>query len=222
MKLLHFLSIPALLAAATGVASASTITLSSYGQSTSASNSTYSPPAGVGNSALTIAGGTTYDIGTGGGTWAGPVAGSTWVSNDPGNYPGGANVEPSGTYTYTSTFSDANPGNSTGTISVYADDTTSIFLNGTQITAAAGPGTTGKCTTAQPNCTAVATYTFVPGDFVLGLNTLTFGVQQMYGSAEGVDFAGSVTVTPEPNSLLLLGTGLLAMGGFVYYRRLEA
>lgn len=220
MKSLNHLFLSALLAASVGVASASTIKLASYG-------STHAAPAGAGNSATFFSGGIadgfvasgpSYNVGTGG-VWAAPTGNSSWVSNNAGNYPGGNNVEPSGLFDYFTTFTDLTPGTSSGIISVLADDTTSVYLNGTQITPAASSATAGKCDSGAPNCTVPTTYNLT--GFVDGTNVLSFGVLQEHGSAEGLDFSGSVntSVTPEPNSLLLMGTGLLACAGLLYRRR---
>jgi hypothetical protein len=56
---------------------------------------------------------------------------------------------------------------------------------------------------------------------LLGTNTLTIVDWQSSGSAAGVDFAGSLTETPEPSSLLLLGTGLLGLA-FVAFRKAKS
>ncbi len=216
MKSLSILCVSALLAASAGLAKADTISLASYG-------STASAPAGTGNSATVLfngflaPAGATYDIPTGG-IWHAPIGDSSWVSQNSGNYPGGSNVEPNGVYTYYSTFTDNNAADSSGSITVLADDSTSVLLNGHLITLpASSQYPAGNCTQGTPNCLNPATYTLT--GFVNGTNYLTFNVTQDFGSAEGLDYAGSVSVTPEPSSLLLMATGLLGMGAFLYRRQ---
>src|SRR5262249_15710721 len=47
-----------------------------------------------------------------------------------------------------------------------------------------------------------------------GVNNIQFTVYQEGGASFGLDYAGVITTTavPEPGTMLLLGTGLLAMG----------
>ncbi len=227
MKVLSSLFVSALFAASASVAMADTITLASYGTTNSA-------PAGVGNSATKFNGavvaalppaipaGPTYNLGTGG-VWTNPTGSSSWVGINKQDYPGGSNVEPFGVYDYTSTFFImGNAGHASGTLTVMADDTTDVYLNGTELVDQASffnPG--AHCTASQPNCISPLTISLT--GLVNGVNTLKFDVHQDYGSATGLDFSGTVTnVTPEPNSLLLLGTGLAMLSGLAYSRRVQA
>jgi hypothetical protein len=137
---------------------------------------------------------------------------STWVSYDPNSGPTGseASYDANGFYTYSTNFNFSN--SYYGQLTVAADDTVAVFLNGVQITDLGIIGSDNKCADGAPNCRDGGTTTFsfsVPA----GFNALNFVVDQSGSYDQGLDFIGTITETPEPSSLVLLGTGLIGSAG---------
>jgi hypothetical protein len=196
-------------------ARADTILLGSYG--------TTSPNPGVGNSATTYdplastvnsGSNSTFNISPGS-VWHPAIGNSSYVSFNAATGPTSSLVVPNGDYIYSTTFNLATGAIDTGTLSVLADDTVSIFLNGALILQSAGPMGPGNsyatCSDVGPNCITPLTFNFT--GFTAGLNTLTFDVKQVNLANEGLDFSGSISSVPEPLSLALFGTGLFGFVG---------
>jgi hypothetical protein len=195
-------------------ARADTILLGSYG-------STATNP-GVSNTATTYdfadsqvnnGSSSTFNISPGS-TWHAPIGSSNWVSFNASTGPTSSYVAPNGTYVYNTTFSLPSA-NYSGTLTVLADDTVAIYLNGNLILQSAGPMGPGNsyamCSDVAPNCLTPLTFNFT--GLTAGVNDLTFDVKQVNLVNEGLDFSGSVSdsAVPEPLPLVLFGTGLIGL-----------
>ena len=157
-----------------------------------------------------------------GSVWAGPLGSSSWVSF--ANTGPGASVPQDGDYVYETTFDTTSLGSGplAGSLDILADDTVSVFLNGTgaanEIETAGGIGTDNDCSTGAPSCTGTGGNTYSFSGLTNGVNTLYFVVEQTGAYSEGVDFTVTASQVPEPSSLLMLGTGLVGSAGALFRR----
>ena len=155
--------------------------------------------------------------------WATPFAGSSWVSYVNSGLPSSPTfVSPvNGTSVlFTDTF-DITGTPTGGMVSVLADDTASVTLNGVLLMNFAPVVVNGKnlCASAAIGClTSTAGSVNLGSALHSGVNTLTFDVIQVGGVAYGLDYSGTsnysssvVSAVPEPSTFVLISLPLLAL-----------
>jgi hypothetical protein len=229
MNSLQKLSVAVVVLFASTFSFADTIQLGSYANGAASM--------GDANTAMNFAGfsatSTTASTGTGtsymlptNATWDSALSNSTWVGASSTAGPVGTVNLAEGYYTFTTTFT-ALPGESYGgSMSLMADDTAEVLLNGVVLVPFSPLGSDAHCADTGVSCLVPDTVTLW-GLNLASTNTLTFIVQQagQYNLAgddpTGVDFATVLTGTPEPESWLLMLTGLGSISGSLLLRRMK-
>lgn len=198
---------------------------------------------GDANTAMNFAGfnaaSATPSIGTGatytlspGGAWGAALANSTWVGAAPSAGPLGTVNPALGYYTFTTSFTALSGGVYSGILSLMADDTAEVLLNGSVLVPMGTIGGDSHCADGGPSCRTPDTVA-LHGLSLLGgtnANTLTFVVQQAgdFGAAgsdpSGLDFAATLSsgAVPEPGTLGLMLIGMGSIGGGLLMRRMAA
>jgi hypothetical protein len=159
--------------------------------------------------------------------WLNAIPGSSWVSfAATGNTKGAGFVEvPNGTtVSFYDSFTLAGQATS-GTLTIMADDTATILLNGVALATATQPsGTTPSCWAFSSGCLSPTTISLPTNLLQAGVNTLTFEVEQLGGASFGLDYLGSVVDPPvnasEPAAGLMLAVGLLGLAALSVRRQM--
>jgi hypothetical protein len=232
----------ALLSASASFALADTISLGSFATGTTAASlgfsssqtalnlagfTPFSAPPPVGSTPTLLSGtATTYTLPPNG-VWGAPTGNSTWVGIANGG-PGG--TDPGyGYYQFTTQFT-ALGGSYSGTMSLMADDTAEVLLNGVVILPFTSLGSDSHCADTGVSCSIADVIQLTNLNLLPGTDTnmFTFVVEQAgvlgSGDPSGLNFTTSLSrvIAPEPRSLMLFGTGLLGALPIFFRRRKQA
>jgi hypothetical protein len=155
--------------------------------------------------------------------WAPAMNGTSWVSNVQSGNPSdpGYVSPPNGTDVIFYDKFTINGTPTSGSVSVRADDTAAVFLNGVNIMpfASTTNNTYYRCSDYPVGCSAANTATIsLTAQLKPGVNILSFSVEQLHEVSYGLDYSGTVTytpsttATPEPGTFALFGLPLVAFG----------
>jgi len=162
-------------------------------------------------------------------TWGLPTGNSTWIGTANGG-PGGTANPSYGYYQFTTQFT-ALGGSYDGTMSLMADDTAEVLLNGVVILPFTSLGSDTRCADTGVSCTVADVIQLSNLNLLSGTdaNMFTFVVEQAGilgsgGDPSGLNFTTTLTraVAPEPASLIFFATGLLGSVPIFLRRRVRA
>jgi hypothetical protein len=149
--------------------------------------------------------------------WQAPTPPATWVSYNAAHGGTGPADFTDAIFRYSFTLSSA----ARLSFSVFADDTAGVSLDGSSLLA---PTTTlaAHCVNAPISCTPGNAGQFLDILLAAGPHALTFDTIQLGGTGTpfGMLMSGELTATPEPTTILLLGSAL-TVAGMLSRRRMQ-